>query len=83
LIVSDELDDLQNEIGSLECELMDLQKALNDVNEENYKLTDKIDEMKEGAILDIENFKRVLSIRGLLTPELENFIEDYLRWSNE
>lgn len=83
MIVSDELDDLQNEIGSLECELMDLQKALNDVNEENYKLTDKIDEMKEGAILDIENFKRVLSIRGLLTPELENFIEDYLRWSNE
>lgn len=83
MIVSDELDDLQNEIDSLECELMDLQKALNDVNEENYKLTDKIDEMKEGAILDIENFKRVLSIRGLLTPELENFIEDYLRWSNE
>lgn len=83
MIVSDELDDLQNEIDSLECELMDLQEALNDVHEENYKLTDKIDEMKEGAILDIENFKRVLSIRGLLTPELENFIEDYLRWSNE
>lgn len=62
---------------------MDLQKALDDLREENYKLTDKIDEMKEGAILDIENFKRVLSIRGLLTPELENFIEDYLRWSNE
>lgn len=83
MIVSDELDDLQNEIDSLECELMDLQKALDDLREENYKLEDKIDEMKEGAILDIENFKRVLSIRGLLTPELENFIEDYLRWSNE
>ncbi len=83
MIVSDELDDLQNEIDSLECELMDLQKALDDIREENYKLEDKICEMKEGSILDVENFQRELSIRGLLTPELENFIEDYLRWSNE
>lgn len=83
MTVSENLDDLQNEIDSLECELIDLQKALDETRKEKYKLEDKIDEMKEGAILDIENFKRVLSIRGLFTPELENFIEDYLRWSNE
>lgn len=82
MIVSDELDDLQNEIDSLECELMDLQKALDDISEENYKLEDKICEMKEGSILDIENFQRELSIRGLLTQELEEFIESYVRWSN-
>lgn len=83
MTASENLDDLQNEIDSLECELIDLQKALDETCKENCKLEDKIDEMKEGAILDIENFKRVLSIRGLFTPELENFIEDYLRWSNE
>lgn len=83
MTASENLDDLQNEIDSLECEFIDLQKALDETCKEKYKLEDKIDEMKEGAILDIENFKRVLSIRGLFTPELENFIEDYLRWSNE
>lgn len=83
MTASENLDNLQNEIDSLECELIDLQKALDETRKEKYKLENKIDEMKEGAILDIENFKRVLSIRGLFTPQLENFIEDYLRWSNE
>ena len=43
---------------------------------------DKVEAMKDGAILDVENFKRILSVKGLFTPELEDFIEVYLRWSN-
>lgn len=83
MISNKQLEDLQNEIDSLECELVDIQKALDEAREENYKLEDKIEAMKDGAILDVENFKRILSVKGLFTPELEDFIEVYLRWSNE
>ncbi len=83
MISSEQLEDLQNEIDSLESELVDIQKALDEAREENYKLEDKIEAMKDGAILDVENFKRILSVKGLFTPELEDFIEVYLRWSNE
>lgn len=83
MISNEQLEDLQNEIDSLECELVDIQKALDEARKENYKLEDKIEAMKDGAILDVENFKRILSVKGLFTPELEDFIEVYLRWSNE
>lgn len=83
MISNEQLEDLQNKIDSLECELADIQKALGEVREGNYKLEDKIEAMKDGAILDVENFKRILSVKGLFTPELEDFIEVYLRWSNE
>lgn len=83
MISNKQLEDLQNEMDSLECELVDIQEALDEVREENYKLEDKIEAMKDGAILDVENFKRILSVNGLFTPELEDFIEVYLRWSNE
>ena len=83
MISNEQLEDLQNEIDSLECELVDIQKALDEARKENYKLEDKVEAMKDGAILDVENFKRILSVKGLFTPELEDFIEVYLRWSNE
>ena len=82
MISNEQLEDLQNEIDSLECELVDIQKALDEARKENYKLEDKVEAMKDGAILDVENFKRILSVKGLFTPELEDFIEVYLRWSN-
>lgn len=38
--------------------------------------------IKDEIITDVDNFKRELERAGLMTNELKNFIEDYLRWDN-
>ena len=37
----------------------------------------------ESSIIDISDFKFRLSLDGLLTPELEQFIHDYLKFHQE
>lgn len=34
-------------------------------------------------IEDVDNFKRELSRQNMLTPQLEEFIENYMRWDNK
>lgn len=34
-------------------------------------------------IEDVANFKRELARQNMLTPQLEEFIENYTRWDNE
>ena len=38
---------------------------------------------QEAAINDVEHFKYRLRLDGLLTPELEEFIEYYMRYHND
>lgn len=40
----------------------------------------KADLKSESSIIDISDFKFRLSLDGLLTPELEQFIHDYLKF---
>ena len=61
-------------------ELLDIKEKLEDDLDE---LKAEIEEKDENKIHDVINFKRQLEIRGLMTPVLDEFIEDYLRWSNE
>ena len=37
----------------------------------------------ESSIIDISDFKFKLSLDGLLTPQLEQFIHDYLKFHQE
>lgn len=46
------------------------------------EIADKLEELKEDMILNLDNFKRELERAGLMTNKLENFIEDYMRWDN-
>lgn len=54
----------------------DLEWKLSDVQNE-------LDDLKERAILDPDNFKSRLTLDGLLTPELEREIDEYIRYHNE
>ncbi len=60
-------------------------QKLNDL--EHYDLADelegKLEILQENAILDLDNFKRELARQHLMTPELEEFIENYMRWDNK
>lgn len=40
------------------------------------------DDLKENAILDVEKFKRQLEQQNLMTEQLEEFIENYMRFDN-
>ena len=51
-------------------------------NEANYIL-ENTKEALQNTIHDLGNFRRQLSIRNLMTPELEEFIELYLKFYND
>lgn len=58
-------------------------------NEANYILDhyetelENTKEALQNTIHDLGNFRRQLSIRNLMTPELEEFIELYLKFYND
>ena len=49
------------------------------------KFNDFMDKMydEESIIKNVDNFVHKLSINNLLTDELEQFIEEYMRYENE
>lgn len=42
----------------------------------------ELEDLKDNMILNVEDFKRELDRKKLKTPELEEFIESYMRWDN-
>ena len=65
--LKDELDRLSDCYTEMENKWAD---AINTLNGKNI-------------IKDVDRFKFGLQCEGLLTPQLESFIEDYLRWYNK
>ena len=41
------------------------------------------EELEDNTIIDVYKFKRALEQQNLMTEELENFIEDYMRFDNK
>ena len=71
---------LQSENNKLQDELDRLSDCY--VEMEN-QLADKINSLDAmDTIKDVDWFKRRLLLDGLLTPQLESFIEDYLKFYN-
>ena len=42
-----------------------------------------LESIKDEIIYDVDNFKRELERAGYMTDELEDFIENYMRWDND
>ena len=77
-----EISDCEAEIDSLRDEVDYWVDECNRLQEEldKYSITDL---KSESSIIDISDFKFRLSLDGLLTPELELFIHDYLKFHQE
>ena len=74
MITSEELEELLERINELEC-------GVNDVRDGLYELYDK--RIDNNTIYNLNNFRRQLEIQGLMTTQLDEFIENYIRFSNQ
>lgn len=71
---------LQSEIENLKDELDRLSDCYTEMEND---LADKINSLDViNSIKDVDWFKYRLELDGLLTPQLESFIEDYLKYYN-
>lgn len=77
------LEDLQNKVEILENDVDYWQEYAYDLEIEKEELEEELKnkiDITEYSILDIDNFKFKLKINGLLSSELEKFIEDYIKY---
>lgn len=77
-----ELSDCETEIASLRDDVDYWVDECNRLQEELDKYS-KVGLKSESSIIDISDFKFRLSLDGLLTLELEQFIKDYLKFYQE
>lgn len=47
-----------------------------------YEMSDKLERLKTNAILSVADFKRELERVGIMNKELEEFIENYIKFDN-
>ena len=73
----------EEKIQRLEGIIESLEKEIKNNQNKIYKLEDTIDAMKQSGIFDIENFKWQLRNDNLYTRELEEFIDNYMRFYNK
>ena len=72
----------------VEEQLKKIKKLISKIEDlELYEKLDEItydlcDDLKENAILDVEIFKRQLEQQNLMSRELVEFIENYMRFDN-
>ena len=76
------MEELEERIEELESEKCDLECEVDELRNEMEKQISEYEDKLDGAILDVVNFKRQLEIKGLITKEIDEFIDDYMRWSN-
>ena len=73
-------DDWKQQAESLQDDLDSLNEAYSELEEINYKLSNKMD---TNNIYDLEDFIFRLKMDNLYSSELEKFIEDYKRFYNK
>lgn len=72
---------LKEELEELEFDFENLNDLYSEMENEYADLQNKGD--RDSTIYDVEWFKFRLTVDDLLTPELESFIEQYLKYYNE
>lgn len=77
LKVEEQLKKIKKLISKIED--LELYEKLDEIT---YELENLCDDLKENAILDVEKFKRQLEQQNLMSRELEEFIENYMRFDN-
>lgn len=73
-------EDLKSQVEDLECEIDGLNEYINELENENFELANN---HKAEYIKDFEAFKQRLFIDGIMTHELEVWLDDYMRWYND
>lgn len=75
-------DDWKQTAESLQDELDYLNEAYTELEDENFELTQQL-EQYDSSIKDVSYFKSMLAMENLLTSELEEFMDYFMRWHNE
>lgn len=57
--------------------------AYSELEDKLYQMEIEMDNLKRGGIRDVDNFISRLELDGMLTPELEREIAEYVRYHNE
>ena len=73
-------EDLKSQIEDLECEIDGLNEYVSELENENFEL---FNNHKAYYIKDFEAFKNRLFSDGIMTSELEVWLDDYMRWYNK
>jgi len=84
----EEYKELLEDYESLESEKESLDEWAGEQENEDYEAYQKLEQLtkptnQNAAILDIADFKKRLALDNLLSDELEEFIESYLRYYNK
>ena len=72
-------EDFKSQIEDLECEIDGLNEYISELENENFELSNN---HKADYIQDFEAFKNRLFSDGIMTYELEVWLDDYMRWYN-
>lgn len=72
---------LQSENGKLEDELDNLSDSYAEMENQWANAINALND--ENVIKDVDQFKFRLELEGLLTSQMESFIDDYLKYYNE
>lgn len=75
-------DDWKQTAESLQDELDYLNEAYTELENENFELTQQL-EHGDSSIKDVSYFKSMLAMENLLTSELEEFMDYFMRWHNK
>jgi predicted nuclease with TOPRIM domain len=81
--LGEENEELREQIEDLQSELDNLNDAYTDIEYENAQLQNELNNQPSDRINDIEDFKFRLRNDNLMSPELEQFIDNYLKWHNK
>ncbi len=75
-------EDLESEYNSLDEWASENENSAYETNKKLEELTKQSKTNTNTTIVDVYDFKRRLGIENLLTEELDNFIENYLKYNN-
>jgi chromosome segregation ATPase len=72
--------ELEEEVESLQNELDDENEAYTELENKNWELNNMI--YKGECAVDMNDFRHRLKIDGLMTDELESYIDNYMKFYN-
>lgn len=77
------MEELLKKLGSIDISMNNIEDELIDARNEITNVYTSIFDMKKNSIISIGLFKLKLQEEGLLTKELEEFIDNYLKFYNK
>ena len=77
------MEQLQERIDELETYIDQLRDELDDKTNKIYELEDEIAWLEKNSICNLEDFKFRLQLNGMWSVELENEINNYIKFYNQ